>query len=138
MEIRPMKPTFSLLLVFLCLISIVPAEAHHSFNTFFDMKKTIEIHGVITSFKTVNPHSEMMVEVTEPDGSKVMWRVTARGGAVAANKQRWKPEDFIGKKAKVEGHPSRGATKKGMAAGVVTFDTGEVVCLGGCPGVPEE
>ena len=133
-----MKLLVSVMLAVGCLTLILPAEAHHSFNTFFDMKKTIEIQGVITSFKTVNPHSEMMVEVTEPDGSKVLWRVTARGGAVAANKQRWKPEDFIGKKAKVAGHPSRGATRKGMAAGVVTFENGDVVCLGGCPGVPEE
>ena len=28
--------------------------------------------------------------------------------------------------------------RKAMAAGVVTFDNGEVVCLGGCPGVPEQ
>ena len=118
---------------------IVPVEAHHSFNTFFAMDKKIEIEGVVTSFKTVNPHSEMMVEVTEADGSKVLWRITARGGAVNAKKERWKPEDFIGRKAKIVGNPSRGATKKAMAAGVVTFeDNGDVVCLGGCPGVPEQ
>jgi Family of unknown function (DUF6152) len=134
-----MKLLVSVLLAVGCLMLVVPAEAHHSFNTFFAMDKKIEIEGVITSFKTVNPHSEMMVEVTEPDGSKVMWRITARGGAVNAKKERWKPEDFIGRKAKVVGNPSRGATKKAMAAGVVTFeDNGDVVCLGGCPGVPEQ
>ena len=134
-----MKLLVSVLLAVGCLMLIVPAEAHHSFNTFFAMDKKIEIEGVITSFKTVNPHSEMMVEVTEPDGSKVMWRITARGGAVNVKKDRWKPEDFIGRKAKVVGNPSRGATKKAMAAGVVTFeDNGDVVCLGGCPGVPEQ
>lgn len=134
-----MKLFVSVLLAVGCLMLIVPAEAHHSFNTFFAMDKKIEIQGVITSFKTVNPHSEMMVEVTEADGSKVLWRVTARGGAVNAKKDRWRPEDFIGRKAKVVGNPSRATGRNGMAAGVVTFeDNGDVVCLGGCPGVPEQ
>ena len=133
-----MKLFVAVMLAVGCLMLIVPAEAHHSFNTFFAMDKKIEIEGVIQSFKAVNPHSELMVEVTEPNGSKVLWRITARGGAVNANKERWKPEDFIGRKAKIVGNPSRGAGRKAMAAGVVTFDNGDVVCLGGCPGVPEQ
>ena len=42
----------------------VTAQAHHSFNTFFTMEETVEIEGMVTSFKLVSPHSEMMVEVT--------------------------------------------------------------------------
>ena len=133
-----MKLLVAVLLAVGCLMMIVPAEAHHSFNTFFAMNRKIEIEGVITSFRVASPHSEMMVEVTEPDGSKVMWRITARGGAVSATGERWRPEDFIGNKAKVSGNPSRNAARKGMAAGVVTFEDGRVVCLGGCPGVPEQ
>src|SRR5689334_7019358 len=45
------------------LMSSVPAQAHHSFNTFWFMDKTMEIQGVVKSFKLVSPHSEMMVEV---------------------------------------------------------------------------
>ena len=44
----------------------VPAKAHHSFNTFFDMSRTIAIEGVVTSFKLVSPHSEMLVDVPDP------------------------------------------------------------------------
>jgi hypothetical protein len=133
-----MRLFVSVLLALGSLISIVPAEAHHSFNTFFAMNKTIEIEGMITSFKAVSPHSEMMVEVTEPNGSKVLWRVTTRGAVTNAQGERWKPEDFIGRKAKVKGNPSRNEARKGMAAGVVTFEDGRTVCLGGCPGVREE
>ena len=115
----------------------VPANAHHSFNTFFDMSRTIEIEGVVTSFRLVSPHSEMMVDVPDAGGKAVTWRITARTGAVAAKREGWKAEDFIGKKVKVEGNPTRREGGTAMAAGVVTFaDSGKVVCLGGCPGGP--
>src|SRR5438445_523214 len=42
-------------------LSSVPAQAHHSFNTFWFMYKTMEIQGVARSFKLVSPHSEMML-----------------------------------------------------------------------------
>ena len=114
----------------------VPATAHHSFNTFFDMSKTVAIEGVVTSFKLVSPHSEMLVDVTDASGKPVSWRITARTGAVNAKREGWKPEDFIGKKVKVEGNPTRKEGGTAMAAGVVTFTDGKVVCLGGCPGGP--
>ena len=115
----------------------VPANAHHSFNTFFDMSRTIAIEGVVTSFRLVSPHSEMLVDVPDAGGKPVAWRITARTGAVAAKREGWKPEDFIGKKVKVEGNPTRREGGTAMAAGVVTFlDGGKVVCLGGCPGGP--
>ena len=46
------------------------------------------------------------------------------------------PEEFVGKKVKVAGNPTRREGGTAMAAGVVTFEDGKVVCLGGCPGGP--
>lgn len=115
----------------------VPAMAHHSFNTFFDMSKTIAIEGVVTSFRLVSPHSEMLVDVPDATGKAVTWRITARTGAVNAKREGWKAEDFIGKKVKVEGNPSRREGGTAMTAGLVTFvEGGKSVCLGGCPGGP--
>ena len=115
----------------------VPVAAHHSFNTFFDMSKTVAIEGVVTSFRLVSPHSEMMVDVPDAAGKPVPWRITARTGAVNAKREGWKAEDFVGKRVKVEGNPTRREGGTAMAAGVVTFlDGGKVVCLGGCPGGP--
>ena len=131
--------------LFIAVVSVVAvltlgvlAEAHHSFNTFFTMEETVEIEGMVKSFKLVSPHSEMMVEVREPDGTVVLWRITARTGAVNARRAGWRPEDFIGHTVKVEGNPARREGATAMAAGVVTFPDGKIVCLGGCPGVPEQ
>jgi len=101
------------------------------------MSRTIAIEGVVTSFRLVSPHSEMLVDVPDAGGKAVTWRITARTGAVNARREGWKPEDFIGKKVKVAGNPTRREGGTAMAAGVVTFaDGGRVVCLGGCPGGP--
>ena len=114
----------------------VPAMAHHSFNTFFDMSRTVQVEGVVKSFKLVSPHSEMILEVMDSRGTVAVWRITARTGAVNARRAGWKVEDFIGKTVKVEGNPTRKEGGTAMAAGVVTFPDGKIVCLGGCPGGP--
>jgi len=119
-----------------CVVLAVPAWAHHSFNTFYDMARTVEIQGVIKSFRLVSPHSEMIVEVADAGGKPVEWRITARTGAVNAKREGWKVEDFVGKNVKVAGNPTRREGGTAMAAGVVTFEDGKVVCLGGCPGGP--
>jgi hypothetical protein len=130
------RSSFAAFAVMLAVLA-VPAKAHHSFNTFFDMSRTIKIEGVVTSFRLVSPHSEMMLDVPDASGKAVTWRITARTGAVNAKREGWKPEDFIGKRVSVEGNPTRKEGGTAMAAGVVTFlDGGKVVCLGGCPGGP--
>ena len=116
----------------------VPVAAHHSFNVFFDMSRTIEIEGVVTSFRLVNPHAEMLLDVPDADGNPVTWRSTARTGPAEARREGWVPEDFVGKQVTVEGNPTRREGGTAMSAGVVTFlEDGRVVCLGGCPGGPE-
>jgi hypothetical protein len=132
-----MKLCSSAVLALLVIVAAVPVAAHHSFNTFFDMSRTIKIEGVVTSFRLVSPHSEMLVDVPDASGKPVAWRITARTGAVNAKREGWKAEDFIGKRVTVEGNPSRREGGTAMTAGVVTFvDGGKVVCLGGCPGGP--
>ena len=62
------------------------------------------------------------------------WRITARTGRSTQNEEGWKVEEFIGKKVKVEGNPTRREGGTAMAAGVVTFaDSGKVVCLAVAP-----
>ena len=131
-----MKVFLSAVLAVTLVVLAVPAMAHHSFNTFFDMSRTVQVEGVVKSFKLVSPHSEMILEVTDSRGTVAVWRITARTGAVNARRAGWKVEDFIGKTIKVEGNPTRKEGGTAMAAGVVTFPDGKIVCLGGCPGGP--
>ena len=131
-----MKVFRSAVLAVTLVVLAVPAMAHHSFNTFFDMSRTVQVEGVVKSFKLISPHSEMILEVMDSRGTIAVWRITARTGAVNARRAGWKVEDFIGKTVKVEGNPTRKEGGTAMAAGVVTFPDGKIVCLGGCPGGP--
>ena len=137
------------LLVVLITALAVPAVAHHSFYTFYYMDKTMEIEGTVKSLKIVNPHSEMTVEVTDKDGTKVLWRITATaGGIVGLQKVGWKAGMLVGTRVKVEGHPPRKEGGTGLAGGKVTlldkatlpdgkeYPAGTVLWLGGGGGIP--
>ena len=65
----------------------VPAKAHHSFNTFFDLSRILEIEGVMRWFSLRGPHSEMMVEVPDASGEVATWGITARTGLVNAKRE---------------------------------------------------
>ena len=68
-----MRLGVSALLVAMFLMVAVPAIAHHSFTSFWYMDKTVEITGVVKAVKLVNPHANMVIEVTEANGQKSDW-----------------------------------------------------------------
>jgi len=115
----------------------IPALAHHSFTSFWYMDRSVEISGVVTSVKLVNPHPEMKVEVTEPSGTKSIWTITGRATGTGILKAGWTADTVpLGTKVKVEGAPSRKEGAKALAAGKITKGDGTVVYFGGGGGIP--
>jgi hypothetical protein len=87
--------------------------------------------------------------VTETDGSKALWRITASAAGVAGlQKVGWKAGMLVGTRVKVEGHPPRKEGGTGMAGGKVTlmektslpdgkeYPAGTILWLGGGGGIP--
>src|SRR3954465_5568589 len=59
-------------------------QAHHSLAGVYALGKETTVHGTFTSFKIVNPHSSMHIEVKNADGSVKEWSfVGGRATAVA-------------------------------------------------------
>jgi hypothetical protein len=54
------------------------ADAHHS-ATMFDNKKIVTMTGVVKEFQLTNPHSWLLVDVKNPDGSVTTWGFEAEG-----------------------------------------------------------
>jgi hypothetical protein len=52
----------------------LPVLAHHSFSSEYDSAKRLALRGKMVGFEWVNPHSWIHVEVTNPDGSKTLWK----------------------------------------------------------------
>src|SRR5262245_63631839 len=56
------------------LLATVPLFAHHSFSSEYESSKSLTLTGKMVNFEWVNPHSWIHVEVTNPDGSKTVWK----------------------------------------------------------------
>src|SRR6266853_331937 len=56
------------------LLATVPLLAHHSFSSEYESSKVLTLTGKMINFEWVNPHSWIHVEVTNPDGSKTLWK----------------------------------------------------------------
>lgn len=54
------------------------AAAHHS-ASMFDFTKLVELSGVVKEFQYTNPHSWLLVDVTNEDGSVTTWGFEAEG-----------------------------------------------------------
>ncbi|HXD72394.1 MAG TPA: DUF6152 family protein [Vicinamibacterales bacterium] len=61
--------------VVLCGLMIAGAsvQAHHSLAGVYALGKEAKVHGTFKSFKMVNPHSSMHIDVKNSDGSVTEW-----------------------------------------------------------------
>src|SRR5713101_8785970 len=50
------------------------AIAHHSF-AMFDQENPIELEGIVQEFKYTSPHTFILLQVKEPDGSVTVWNL---------------------------------------------------------------
>ena len=67
-----MKFKVAVILVTAFLVSAA-AYAHHSFAGTYIEGKLVKLEGDVVEFNIRNPHSFIVIEVTEKDGKKVKW-----------------------------------------------------------------
>ena len=56
----------------------IPASAHHS-AAMFDTSKEVTLTGVVREFQYTNPHSWLLVDVKDKDGTVTTWGFEAEG-----------------------------------------------------------
>jgi len=84
----------------------MPALAHHS-GAMFEKEKTITVEGVVKQFQYTNPHSWLLVDVKNKDGSVTTWGFEAEGPSTL-QRAGIRPGDFaVGTKLKITGHPMK-------------------------------
>lgn len=121
--------------IVLCTVTL-PVSAHHSFAARYDMDKVIALYGTVVTIRLTNPHPTMDMDVTEKDGTKVRYLVTARASANALRDAGWTPATLpVGIIIKLEAHPALLPGSKTVCAGTVTMPDGKQISLGGTLGI---
>jgi hypothetical protein len=83
-----------------------PVAAHHS-ATMFEQTKEVTVEGTVKEFQYTNPHSWLLVDVVEKDGTVTTWGFEAEGPSTLMRKGI-RPSDFkFGTKLSVTGHPMK-------------------------------
>lgn len=91
--------------VSLCLI-VGNAAAHHA-GVMFDDAAEVTLTGVVREFQFTNPHSWLLVDVTNDDGSVTTWGFEAEGPSIMM-RRGIRPGDLTpGTRLTITGHPMR-------------------------------
>ena len=95
-------------LVGVVMLATAPARlvAHHS-AVMFDDQKEVTLEGVVKEFQYTNPHSWLLVNVTNKDGSVTTWGFEAEGPSTLL-RNGVRPADLkFGTKISITGHPMK-------------------------------
>ena len=80
--------------------------AHHS-GSMFEEDKTVTLEAVVKEFQYTNPHSWLVVNVTNDDGSVTTWGFEAEGPSTLLRAGIKKSDFKPGTKLTITGHPMR-------------------------------
>lgn len=110
--------------VLLCALSLAPlAQAHHSFAVHFVAEGTVEVKGVVESFRFSNPHGVLTFKVTDTSGQTVQWRAETNSPNILRRRGWSKDSLRPGDEITVLGFPARDGTSY-MRISKVTFADG--------------
>jgi hypothetical protein len=95
-----------LLVIGALVVTVTPGLAHHS-AAMFDEKKSVTVEGVVKEFQLTNPHSWLLVDVTDKDGKVTTWGFEAEGPSTL-RRAGIRPSDLLpGTKLTISGHPMK-------------------------------
>jgi hypothetical protein len=123
------KRNFIAMAAALLLLAGVPALAHHAFGSEFDPNRPLLLKGKIVRIEWVNPHAWIHMEVTNPDGKKVVWMI--EGGSPNSLLRRGVTKDSlkVGTEIIVDGYQARDYTLNRANGRNITYPDGRKLFL---------
>ena len=115
----------------------LPALAHHAFAAEYDGDKPLDLTGVVTKARWVNPHSWLYFDVKATDGTVTNWGVEMGAPNALAGKGLLKTDLQPGAAIQVKGYRSKNGGPYGYAV-TVTLHDGRSFQTGGAQDVPQQ
>ena len=107
-----------------------PALAHHSFAAAYDADKPVTVLGVIVEARLANPHSRIVLDVTEANSTVTRWGFEAQT-PTALIRSGVKPEVFkLGSLVTIRGVHARDMTRHEGAAREIVLADGRSFIIG--------
>jgi len=104
------------------LLAALPVLAHHSFAAEFDVSKPITLKGKFVRMDWVNPHSHILLDVTDADGKVTTWSFEALPPNVLY-RQGWRKDSLKpGEEIEVEGFQAKDGSANAWSRSVKTAD----------------
>jgi hypothetical protein len=104
------------------LLAALPVLAHHSFAAEFDVSKPITLKGKFVRMDWVNPHSHILLDVTDADGKVTTWSFEALPPNVLF-RQGWRKDSLkAGEEIEVEGFQAKDGSANAWSRSVKTAD----------------
>lgn len=93
--------------------ALTPAAAHHS-DAGLDMRTVLTMEGTVKEFSLRNPHSYLVVEVTDDDGQARAWTVQM-GSMITSLRRGWSRDSLaVGDQVTVNLHPATDGRPYGL------------------------
>lgn len=128
----------TLTLIGLLVAAYVPAVAHHAFSAEFDPNRPVVLRGPVVKVEWVNPHTWIHLEVTNEDGSKLVWMVEGGTPNTLLRRGLSRASIQIGTIIVVDGYQSKDRSARANGRDI-TFGDGRKFFLGSSgTGAPQD
>jgi hypothetical protein len=97
------------------LLAVAPAIAHHSFAAEYDIKKPINLKGIVTKVEWLNPHVYIFIDVPDAKGEPINWGIEI-GPPNTLGRTGWNRNTMkVGDEVVIEGYLAKDGNKQANA-----------------------